>query len=264
MKFITLFAGNRQKGLPLIHSVVILTDGTTGEHLAVMEGAALTAVRTGAASGLATSVLARADAAVAAIFGAGVQARTQLEAVCCARSIRKAYVYDADPAAADRFAAEMTGRLGLPVERAASPAEALANADVICTATTSSAPVFDDAHVKPGTHLNAIGSYKPYVTEIPAETVCRARVVVDHCASALEEAGDLLVPLKKGLIDESHFRTELGEILAGRAIGRRSPDEVTFFKSVGVAIQDLCAAACALENAGRMGLGVALPSGTLA
>jgi len=255
LKFITLFDQNRSKGLPLIQSLVILTDGTTGQHLAVMDGAALTAIRTGAASGLATQVLARPDAGIVAIFGAGVQARTQLEAVACARSIGTAYVYDPDAAAADRFAAEISRQLNLPVERAASPKDALENADVVCTATTSSSPVFDDGDVNRGIHINAIGSYRPDVTEIPPATVCRARVVVDHRPSASEEAGDLLVPLKQGLITESHFHTELGEILAGKAKGRSSAAEITLFKSVGVAIQDLCAAARALENARRLGLG---------
>ena len=258
LKFITLFEQNRQKGLPLIQATVLLADGTTGETLAVMDGAALTAIRTGAASGLATDLLARGDAAVAAVFGAGVQARTQLEAVCAVRSIRRAYVYDSDAAAAGRFAAEMTERLGRPVERADSPSQALEHADVVCTATTSAAPVFEDDALKQGAHVNAVGSYRPQVSEIPPATVCRARVVVDHVASALEEAGDLLGPMQLGLFPESHFRTELGGILLGRSLGRTSPEEVTLFKSVGVAIQDLCAAARALENARRFQLGVPL------
>jgi len=259
LKFITLFDQNRQRGLPLIQALVILTDGATGEHLAVMDGASLTAIRTGAASGVATDVLARPDAAVVAVFGAGVQGRTQLEAVCCVRPIRRARVYDIDPAAADRFAAEMTQHLGLPVERVADPAKALEETDVICTATTSSVPVFEDGCLKPGAHINAIGSYRPEVKEVPSASVCRARVVVDHHASALEEAGDLLEPLRQGLIRESHFSTELGEVLLNRSLGRRSADEITLFKSVGVAIQDLCAAKCVLENARRLDLGVRLP-----
>jgi ornithine cyclodeaminase/alanine dehydrogenase-like protein (mu-crystallin family) len=258
LKFITLFQENREKGLPLIQALVILTDGATGEHLSLMDGGALTAIRTGAASGLATDLMARSDAAAAAVFGAGVQGRTQLEAVCCARPIRCARVYDADPASADRFASEMTRRLGLPVERAADPAAALRDADVICTATTASTPVFDDSCLKPGAHLNAVGSYRPDVTEIPPETVLRARIVVDHRASALEEAGDLIGPLRRGLIRESHLGVELGDVLLGRSPGRRGAEEITLFKSVGVAIQDLCAAAHALENARRMGLGMPL------
>ena len=259
LKFLTLFPGNRQQGLPLIQALVILADGQTGTHLAILDGAALTAIRTGAACGLATEVLARRDAAEAAVFGAGVQARTQLEAVCCVRPIRRAWVYDLDPAAADRYAAEMTRQLNLPVKRASGPAQALEHADVVCTATISSTPVFEDRWLQPGAHINAIGSYRPEVAEIPAATVCRARVVVDHLPSALAEAGDLLQPLKQCLIAPSHFSTELGEVLLGRAPGRRGAAEITLFKSVGVAIQDLCAAARALENARRLGLGLELP-----
>ena len=248
LKFLTVFSGNRQRGLPLIQALVILSDATNGEHLAIMDGASLTAIRTGAASGLATDLLARRDATTVAVFGAGVQARTQLEAVCCVRSIRRARVYDADSSAADRFAIEMSRQLGLPVERAADSAQVLADADVICTATTSPVPVFDDRDVKPGVHINAVGSYKPTVTEIPAATVCRARVVVDHRASALEEAGDLLVPFRAGMIGEEVLGTELGQIVLGQKPGRTSADEITLFKSVGVAIQDLCAAARVLAN----------------
>jgi len=258
VKFVTVFHENPRRGLPLIQSLVILADGATGEHLAVMDGAAVTAIRTGAASGVATDLLARPEAAVVAVFGAGVQARTQLEAVCCVRAIHRAFVYDADPTAAERFATEMTRQLGLPVERAGTAAKTVKDADVICTATTSITPVFEDHHLPPGAHINGVGSYRPDMAEIPSATVCRARVVVDHRASALEEAGDLIGPLSQGLIQQSHIGTELGEILLGRSPGRRSASEVTLFKSVGVAIQDLCAAARTLENARRLELGVQL------
>ncbi len=258
LKFITLFGRNPQQGLPVIQSTVMLADGTTGEPLAVMDGASLTALRTGAASGLATDLLARPDATTVAIVGSGVQARTQLEAVACVRRIERAWVFDSLPESAARFAAEMQQQLGLPIVVATSPAAALAEADIICAATTAAAPVFDDRDVRPGTHLNAIGVFHPDRAEVPAATVCRARVVVDHLASAMEEAGDLLLPLRASLIDEAHFRTELGQLVLGQKPGRTAADEITFFKSVGVAIQDLCAAARALANARELGLGPAL------
>ena len=259
LKTVTVFGDNPQRGLPTIQALLILTDAGTGSHLAIMEGASLTAIRTGAASGLATDLLARPDAAAVAVFGAGVQARTQLEAVCCMRAIRRASVYDTDQAAADRFAAEMTDQLGVPVERADSSARNLGDADVICTATSSSQPVFAETELPRGVHINAVGVFQPEVAEIPAGVVRRARVVVDHRASALEEAGDLLGPLRRGLIQEAHIGAELGEIVLDRLPGRRHADEITLFKSVGVAIQDLCAAAKALENARRLQLGVQLP-----
>lgn len=258
LKTVTTFRDNPGRGLPTVQALVILTDGATGTHLAVMDGASLTALRTGAASGLATDVLAPADAAAVAVFGAGVQARTQLEAVCCVRKIREASVYDMDPTAADQFAAEMASQLGVPVERADTSARNLADADVVCTATSSPSPVFAAEELSQRVHINAVGAYRPETAEIPAEVVCRARVVVDHEASALEEAGDLLCPLSQGLIQPSHISTELGEILLGQAPGRPPGCEVTLFKSVGVAVQDLYAAARAVENARRLGLGVEL------
>lgn len=259
LKLATLFGRNRQRGLPLLHALVLVVDGVTGVPLAVMDGAAVTMLRTGAASGVATDCLARHDAAVAAVFGAGVQGRTQLEAVCCVRRIQVARIYDPDTAAAEQFAVEMTQRLGLPVRPAASSAAALKDADVVCTATVARTPVFGDHELAPGVHVNAVGSFHPDVAEVPPETVCRARIVVDHRASALEEAGDLLIPLRQGLIREDHLRTELGDVLTGRAPGRQNAEETTLFKSVGVAVQDLCAAARALANARAQHVGIELP-----
>jgi len=261
VKMVSTFPGNRQSGLPAIHAIVILSDGATGAPLAILEGASLTALRTGAASGLATDLLARPEAAAAAIFGAGVQARTQLEAVCAVRPIRRVRVYDRDRALADKFAAEMTRRLGIPVEPSPSSAKNLEDADVVCTATPSRQPVFDDGELPPGVHINAVGAWRPDMVEVPAATVRRARVVVDHRDSALEEAGDLLGPLRAGVIGEEGSSTELGDVVLGHKPGRTTADEITLFKSVGLAIQDLCAAARVLANAQPLGLGTPLHSG---
>jgi len=258
LKMVTVFDDNPQRGLPLVQATVLLTDGATGTPLAVVDGASLTAIRTGAASGLATDLLARADAATAAVIGTGVQARTQLEAICCVRPIRLAWVYSRNAESAERFAAEMSQQLGLTVKRAGSPSAAIQDADIVCTATGSTTPVFEDRDLPPGAHVNAIGSYRPDMIEIPSATVRRARVVVDHRAAALEEAGDLLAPYREGLIAESHFSTELGDLVLGRSAGRTSAADITLFKSVGVAIQDLCAARRALENARRLGVGMVL------
>ena len=260
LKMVSLFDDNPQRGLPTIQSLVLLADGATGAPLAVLEGASLTAIRTGAVSGLATELLARPEATAAAIFGAGIQARTQLEALCAVRPIRRARVHDIAPGAAERFAAEMTARLGIPVEPAGSSAQNLEDADVVCTATPSGQPVFADHELPPGAHVNAVGGYRPDMIEIPAATVRRARVVVDQRLAALEEAGDLLAPLRSGLIDEEHFATELADLVLGRKPGRTAAEEITLFKSVGVGIQDLCAAARALANARHGGLGTPLPA----
>jgi ornithine cyclodeaminase/alanine dehydrogenase-like protein (mu-crystallin family) len=241
LKLISLCEDNPSKGLPLAQAVTILMDAETGTPLAVLDASYLTAVRTGAASGAATDALARKDARVAAVFGAGVQGRTQLEAVASVRPLERALIFDVDARAADRFADEMGRALSLRIEPAASP-QALRQADIVCTATTSAVPVFADADLKPGAHINAVGSYKPHVRELPSETVARARVFVDHRASALEEAGDLIIPLRAGLIAETHILAEIGAVLAGLAPGRLSDDEITLFKSVGNAVQDLAVA----------------------
>jgi ornithine cyclodeaminase len=193
-----------------------------------------------------------------AIFGAGVQARTQLEAVCTVRQIKQVRVFDCHRAAAEAFAEDMSAPLGIPVLATSSAAEALAGAQIVCTATTSATPVFEDRDLAAGVHINAVGSWRTQTAEIPPDTVCRARVFVDHCVAALEEAGDLLMPLQEGRITAEHIRAELGDLIANRVAGRQTSEEVTLFKSVGLAVQDLFAAARAVENARRLEIGTAL------
>lgn len=255
VKLITLYDRNPAAGLPLAYSLLILADGRTGAPLAIIEGGALTALRTGAVSGLATDLLTRTAASVAAIFGAGRQGRAQLEAVACVRTIREARICDRDEKAAGVFAHEMMEVLPIEVRAVSDPASAVRGADIVCTATSSRTPVFADGDVAPGTHINAVGVSQPERAEIPAATVGRARIVVDQTEASLEEAGDLLQPLASGAIDRARFDLTLGDILLGRAVGRGAPAEVTLFKSVGLAVQDLYAAARAYENAVRLGLG---------
>ena len=254
-KAITLFDRNPAIGLPRIQAVVVVFDAPTGQPRALLDGTTLTALRTGAGSAVATDLLARPDACQAAVFGAGPQGRTQLEAVCCVRPIRRAWVVDPDRATAHRFAEEMSSGLGLPVEVASSGAEALREAEIVCTATVSARPVFDDADLRPGTHVNAIGSYKPHVQEVPSATVARAKVVVDHLESALAETGDLLAPISQGVFSAESIHAELGELVLGTRPGRQNAEEITLYKSVGVAVMDLAAAAAALERAEELGLG---------
>lgn len=255
LKSLTVYDGNPARGLPRIHALVTLYDGSTGQPLAIMDGASLTALRTGAASGAATDLLARRDASAVAILGAGAQGRTQLLAVCAVRPITKAWVFDADPMAAEAYASQMGTASGVSVVATASAAEAVREADIICAASSAKTPVFSDADLKAGVHINGVGSYHPTMQEIPAETVRRARVVVDHRESALAEAGDLLVPIQQGCYSADRIAAELGEIVNGSKPGRTSPHEITFFKSVGVAIQDLAAANRILNNARHLGLG---------
>lgn len=255
VKVITLYDRNPERGMPRIQAVVLLFDAATGAPLAMMDGGVLTAIRTGAGSGVATDLLARLDSRRVAVFGAGQQARTQLEAVCCVRSIASAAVYDPDEAAARRFANEMTESLKMPVAAAGSAREAMIGADIVCTATVSRTPVFHDSDVRPGMHINAIGSYKPHVQELPGSTVARSRVFTDYRAGALTEPGDLLIPISEGLFGPEHVVGEIGDVLLGRTPGRASDDEITLYKSVGVAVQDLAAASAALAGARERGLG---------
>jgi len=256
VKIVSVFNDNPTRGLPLIHALVVVLDAETGAPIAVMDGTTLTALRTGAASGVATDLLARPDAETVAIIGAGVQGRTQLEAVCAVRPIRAVWVYDLSPERAAVYADEMHRMLSIPVKTATTPSEAVRQADVICTATTSTTPVCDDEDIRPGTHINAVGAYTPEMQEIPVETVLRAKVVVDQREASLAEAGDLLIPIQQGRMTAEHIYAELGEIAAGVRVGRASTDEITFFKSVGVAVQDVAAANAVLETAQAEGLGV--------
>lgn len=258
-KIVSIFPKNIKRNLPTIHSLVVIVDVVTGQPVAIMDGTYLTALRTGAASGVATELLARTEACVAAVIGAGAQARTQLEAVCTVRAIKKAWVYDCVPEAAAAYIREMKARgnhIHADIFMAKSPAQAVCEADIICTATTSSRPVFNDRDLKPGVHINGIGSYTPEMQEIPSQTVVRSKVVVDSLSACLAEAGDLILPLKEGLITEAHVHGEIGKIAAGQISGRESEDEITFFKSVGLAVQDISVAELIRHRAEELGLGI--------
>ncbi len=254
VKLVTVQPNNPGRGLPLIQALMLLVDSASGKFLALLDGEVLTAWRTGGATGVATDLLARTDAREVAIFGAGVQAETQLEAVCAVRPIQKALVFGRNPQKAEAFARKMTRKLGITVNLARSPAQ-LQRADIICTATTSPTPVFANDHLAPGTHINGVGSYRATMREVPGETVRRARVIVDHRPACLAEAGDIIMPLQEGLISAEHIRAELGEIVAGQKTARESPEQITFFKSVGNAVQDLALAQEVYHRAVKMNLG---------
>ena len=257
IKVVSLFPTNPARGLAYIQAAVLVFDTETGRAMALLEGSSLTAIRTGAAGGAAIDLLSRADSKVAAIFGAGAQGRTQLEAACTARKIETAFIFDADVGKANSFADEMRGKglITKDIRVASNAKEAIENADIICTATTATKPVFDNKDLKAGTHISAVGSYTAEMQEVPAETIQRAKVVVDSRSASLEEAGDLIQPIRAGLFDESHIYAELGEIVLGQKAGRQSQDEITYFKSVGIAVQDAMAAQLALNNARKMNIG---------
>jgi ornithine cyclodeaminase/alanine dehydrogenase-like protein (mu-crystallin family) len=254
LKIVSIQDRNPARSLPSIQGLMMVIDDDTGEPVAMMDAERLTAIRTGAASGLATDLLALANSSVAAIFGSGPQAETQLEAIAEVRNLDVAYVYSRRPESAEKFAERMSSRLNIRVVRADSPAE-LRNADIICTATTSTDPVFDANNIKPGAHVNAIGSFSPDTIEVPRELVARAIVVVDQRDACLQEAGELVQTIQAGLMQAGDVRTELGEIAAGKAKGRLSPSDITLFKSVGNAVQDVAAASYVLKNAADQNLG---------
>lgn len=257
VKLVSVFPRNASLGLPTVYGAVLLLEANTGRPLALLEGSSLTALRTGAASGVATDLLSRPDSQVAAIFGAGAQARTQLEAVCAVRPIRQGWIYSRTPSRAEALSAELAGQGAIPrdLRVAVDPRQAVAEADVICTATTSAQPVFADADLKPGVHINAVGSYTPQMQEVPGPTVRRALVVVDSREAVLAEAGDLLIPLQQGLIRPDHIHAELGQLVLGQKPARADNGQVTLFKSVGLAVQDALAATLAYRNAQAQGRG---------
>jgi ornithine cyclodeaminase len=257
-KIVSVFQGNTARGLAVINALVVMLDPATGVPLGLIEGATLTALRTGAVSGAASDLLARPDARSLTIIGAGVQGVTQAAAVASVRNIETIHVFDVHPETAGSFAARLArwdGDAAYAVRVAADVNEAVSAADIICTATTSFTPVFRDEAVRPGTHINAVGAFTPEMQEIPLETVLRSRIVVDVVEAALHEAGDLIQPIQSGRLDRARVQVELGQIVSGAAAGRTDEAEITFFKSVGNAIQDMIVGGLALQRAEERGVG---------
>ena len=252
VKVVSVNPVNKGHGLPLIHATVLVHDADTGVPLAIMDGASLTAIRTGAASGLATDLLALQSAYTVAIFGAGVQSRTQLEAVCTVRPINRAYIFDTDPSLVAQYINDMS--VSLDIELVPGTPADISKAQVICTATTSDTPILNAKHIAPGTHINAVGSYKPKMQEIPSNLIATAQLYTDSRSVASVETGDLKIPLDQGLITLDNIH-EIGELAAKTAPGRASDAQITIFKSVGNAAQDLAAAGVVIERAKQSGIG---------
>jgi ornithine cyclodeaminase/alanine dehydrogenase-like protein (mu-crystallin family) len=257
-KMVSIWSDNPAKGLPAVIAVALVLDPDTGLPQALINGEELTAIRTGAGGGLATDLLARPNASIVAVFGSGVQARAQLEAACTVRQIREVRILGIEPAAVERFAAEVAAWPNAPaaVKIAGSRKDAVEGADIIITATTSDKPVFDGRDLSPGAHITAIGAYTPHMQEVDEVAVQRAdKIVVDSLPACLAEAGDLLIPIEKRIIDKVDIYGEIGEIVNGKKPGRESADEITMFESVGVAVQDAVAASQIFQTAVAQGLG---------
>src|SRR4051794_12124794 len=257
-KLVTLFPQNAGTELPTHQAVIVVFDPATGRPDALLDGTAITALRTGAGSALATRLLAREDAKTLAILGTGVQARAHAAAVTRVRTFEELRIAGRDHSKASALAAELEDELELPVRAAASWADACAGADVVCATTHPVEPVVRREWIEAGTHVNSVG-YNPGGREVDDATVAAARVVVESRAAALAPAPagstDLVDPIERGLIDRSHVHAEIGELVAGTATGRSTPDEITLYKSVGVAVQDAAAAALVLHSAREDGRG---------
>jgi len=255
-KLVSVYPGNPARGQPTIHATYILMDGATGRPLALVEGTYLTALRTGAASALAARFLARRDARRIVCFGAGVQAGFQLMCLAADRSIEDVAVVGRDPTRARAFVESMRRRLGVSVRLADDPRAAVANGDIVTCATTSRDPVVYGTDLRPGAHLDLVGAFRASDREADTEAIRRARVIVDTYAGALEEAGDVLIPMKQGAIGREHVVAELAEVITGRRRGRTRDDEITAFKSVGWALEDLVTARLAYNRAVAQHIGI--------
>jgi alanine dehydrogenase len=240
LKIVTSYPDNPAKHrLPTTIGVLLLNDPQTGAPLAVMDAGYLTAVRTGAVSGVATKHLARRDARSVGVFGAGVQAQTQLVAVCAVRDVESAKVYDRDIKHARTYAQEMGKRLNIPVTSVDDPRLAVEDMDVVILATSAAQPVLDGNWLAPGQHINGIGSHSPNTRELDTTAIVRSKVVADMPEACWVEAGDLIIPLNEGAITKEHIHAGLGQVVAGLRTGRENDQEITFFKSVGLALQDV-------------------------
>jgi ornithine cyclodeaminase len=247
IKIVTITPGNGGRNLPAVQGIYLLMDGATGEPKALMEGKTLTVRRTAAASALAASFCARKDAAVHLMVGAGALSRPLIEAHRAVRPIAKTWLWARDAAKAAAKAKELD-KVGIAVEAAKDLEAAARQADIISSATLSAEPLIRGAWLKPGAHLDLVGAYLPELRESDDEAVRRSTLFVDTRAGALKEGGDLLQPLKAGLIKESDVAADLADLCKGRHPGRRNETEITLFKSVGTAIEDLAAAKLMLER----------------
>jgi ornithine cyclodeaminase/alanine dehydrogenase-like protein (mu-crystallin family) len=244
LKMVSVFPGN-QRPNPIIQGKMIVMDAVGGEPLATLDAASLTALRTGAASGLATELLARSNASTLAIFGTGAQARTQVAGVVAVRKISRIFVKGTTIEKEKDFCKLISGEFNLLCEPLGS-LNNLNQADVICTATTSAAPLFRLSEIGKGVHINAVGSYKPHLRELDEDIIRNCWLVVDQRAAVLHEAGELAIPIREGRLMPSIIYSELGEVVAGKN-GRHSAEDLTVFKSVGNAIQDLAVARYLLQ-----------------
>lgn len=258
-KIVSVFPHNIEKGKTSVPSKMILISGETGEVCAMMDGTYLTQLRTGALAGAATEIIAREDAKIGAVFGTGGQGAGQLEAMLAARKLELVKVFDINYERAKEFAARMQSELenyGARIQAVKSSDEAVEDADIITTATTSKKPVFDGRKVKEGAHINAIGAYTPQMQEIDEYIVKRAdKIYLDSKDAVLSEAGDMIIPIEKGIIGKDKITGELGEVILKKVVGRENDKEITIFDTVGIAVLDVVTAHMIYKKALGLGIG---------
>lgn len=255
VKMVSAYPKNFRLGFPTIMGLLIYIDSKTGSPLAIMEAEHLTAVRTGATSGVATKYLAKKTVENVGILGSGKQAKTQLEALCKVREVKLVKVYSPNPQHRNSFAKMASRNLGLEAFPVENPKFAVKNSDIVVTATNSKKPVLSGRWLKKGVHLNAVGAHTPTTRELDNLTIKKSKIVVDSKEATLREAGDLIIPLNKKIISKKKIYAELGEIVLRKKRGRVSEDEITLFKSVGLAFQDAVVAKIVYEKIKKLGLG---------
>jgi ornithine cyclodeaminase len=263
LKAITVFPGNEGTRYDSHQGVVLLFEARHGTLTAICDASSITAIRTAAASGVATRALARSDAGDLAILGSGVQAETHLEAMAAVRPIRRVRIWSRNNANAERFAAAARRKHGFPIEVTADARAAVTGADLVCTVTSSATPIVEGSWIAPGTHLNAVGSSQRKARELDSDAVAAARLYVDRREATLAESGDFLVPKSEGRFGDEHIVGEVGEVLEGKAPGRGSASEITLFKSLGIAIEDLVSAEYVARRAAELGVGTVVEIGGL-
>ena len=241
-KVITVFPGNHQAGLPSHQGSVLLFDAEHGALRFMADGDAITQIRTGAVSAVATDLLARPDAKRLALLGAGAQGRSHLEAMALVRRLTEVTVWDVRPENARRFAAEMAEKAGCPIRACSCAEEAVRDADIICTLAPSPTPVLESSWVKPGAHINAVGACSATARELSSDLVARCLLYGDSIESVEKESGDYLIPLSEGVIQKGHLRGTIGQLLCGETTGRTSAQDVTLFDALGLAIEDVACA----------------------
>ena len=255
LKAICVFSENPKINKDAHQGSVMLFNGDTGELLSLMNASPITAIRTAAVSAVATRLLARPDASRLAIIGSGVEARSHLPAIASVRHIKRTRVVSRRRERAAAFVAEMSGGFSFPIEAVNTVQEAVAEADIIVTVTNSHEPVIKREWIPQGAHINAIGTHSPASREIDGATMAAARVFVDRRESAINEAGDYVLATKEGLITEDNIVGEIGELLIGTKPGRETADQITLFKSLGLAVEDLACAQFLFETAQKIGAG---------